>query len=51
MNELRHDSLIGGDESFAVIWIPDSNLDIMKQSAKTLNSSSVYETFIKEFGD
>ncbi|MBE9119771.1 DUF4303 domain-containing protein [Tychonema sp. LEGE 07199] len=51
MNELRHDSLIGGDESFAVIWIPDSDLDIMKQSAKTLNSSGVYETFIKEFGD
>ncbi|HEY9861572.1 MAG TPA: DUF4303 domain-containing protein [Candidatus Obscuribacterales bacterium] len=51
MNELRHDGLIGGDKSFAVIWIPDSDNGIICQSAKTLNSDTVYKIFMEEFGD
>ncbi|MCC5650094.1 DUF4303 domain-containing protein [Nostoc sp. XA013] len=51
MTELRHDGLIGGDKSFAIIWISDSDCDIMRQSAKVLNSDAVYKTFMKEFGD
>jgi hypothetical protein len=51
MTELRGDDLIGGDKSFAIIWIPDSDNDIMRQSAKALNSDAVYQLFMKEFGD
>jgi hypothetical protein len=48
MIELRDDGLIGGDKSFAVIWISDD--DIVNKSAKVLNSDAVYQTFIQEFG-
>jgi hypothetical protein len=51
MTELRHDGLIGGDKSFAIIWIADSDNSIMLQSAKALNSNAVYQTFVEEFGD
>jgi hypothetical protein len=51
MTELRHDGLIGGDKSFAIIWIADSDESIMSQSAKALNSDDVYSIFVEEFGE
>jgi hypothetical protein len=50
MTELRQEGLFGGEKSFAVIWIPDSEHPIMNKSAEALNSSEVYESFIEEFG-
>lgn len=51
MTELRHEGLIGGDKSFAVIWIADSDNSIILQSAKALNTETVYKVFVEEFGD
>ena len=51
MTELRHEGLIGGNKSFAIIWIADSDNSIMPQSAKALNTDAVYKMFVEEFGD
>lgn len=48
--ELRDDGIFGSNNNFVIIWIPDSDDEIIYQSAKALNSASVYETFIAEFG-
>lgn len=48
--KLRHDGIFGSIDNFVIIWIPDSDDEIIYQSAKALNSASVYETFIAEFG-
>ena len=49
--ELRHDRVFGSNDNFVIIWIPDSDDEIIYQSAKALNSVSVYETFMSEFGE
>ena len=51
MTELRYEGLIGGDKSFAIIWIADSDNSIIPQSAKALNTETVYKMFVEEFGD
>ncbi|MEP0917913.1 DUF4303 domain-containing protein [Leptolyngbya sp. DQ-M1] len=51
MIELRHDGLLGGEKSFAIIWISDSDHSIMSQSAKAPNSDAIYKTYIQEFCD
>ncbi|BAY83810.1 hypothetical protein NIES267_33040 [Calothrix parasitica NIES-267] len=48
--ELRYDGIFGSNDNFVIIWIPDSDDEIIYQSAKVLNSASVYETFMAEFG-
>lgn len=48
--ELRDDGIFGNSNNFVIIWIPDSDDEIIYQSAKALNSTSVYESFITEFG-
>lgn len=50
MITLRHEGVIGGDRSFAVIWIPDSDHDIIYKSVKELNSDTVIEAFMKMAG-
>lgn len=49
--ELRHDGLFGSYENFAIIWIPDSDDEIIYQSAKALNSASIYDAFMSEFAN
>lgn len=49
--ELRRDGIFGNDNNFVVIWIPDSDEEIIFRSAKVLNSVTVYDRFISEFGD
>ncbi len=48
--ELRNDRIFGSNDNFVIIWIPDSDDEIIYQSAKVLNSAFVYETFMAEFG-
>ena len=49
--ELRHDRVFGSNDNFVIIWIPDSDDEIIYQSAKALNSVSVYETYMSVFGE
>ena len=48
--KLRYDEIFGSQNNFVIIWIPDSDDEIIYQSAKVLNSTTVYETFMTEFG-
>ena len=48
--DLRDDGIFGSNNNFVIIWISDSDEEIIYQSAKALNSASVYETFMSEFG-
>ena len=50
LSELRPEGVFGGDDSYLVIWIPDSSCEITHRSAKQLNSPQVYETFQSECG-
>ncbi|GJJ00095.1 hypothetical protein RugamoR64_06330 [Duganella rhizosphaerae] len=40
----------GDTEKFLVVWISDSNVPIMSESAKRLNSATVAAEFTEEFG-
>ncbi|MEO1763273.1 MAG: DUF4303 domain-containing protein [Cyanobacteria bacterium J06629_18] len=48
--KLRREGLFGSYENFVIIWIPDSDDEIIYRSAKALNSASIYEKFMSEFG-
>lgn len=50
LTELRNDEIFGSNDNFVIIWIPDSDDEIIYQSAKVLNSDSIYNSFISEFG-
>lgn len=39
------------DDTFLVIWVTDSDDDIMNKSAKLLNSPATYERFAAQFGN
>lgn len=48
--ELRQEGSFGDEDTFLVVWIPDSAHPIMYRSAKTLNLPPVDDTFMSEFG-
>ena len=51
MKELEQEGLFGPktDERFLVIWVSDSNDEIINISAKQLNTQRVYKEFASEF--
>lgn len=42
--------VFGGSEPFLVVWISDSDAEVMVESARRLNSSAVAAEFMREFG-
>ena len=46
----RARGVFGGSEPFLVVWISDSNPEIMIQSARRLNPTQVAADFAREFG-
>jgi phage/plasmid-associated DNA primase len=51
MKELEYEGLSGTktDERFLVIWLSDSDDEIINISAKQLNTQKVYKEFASEF--
>jgi hypothetical protein len=47
---LRNEGAFGAD-TFVVIWVSDSDANIMIKSAKLLNSPTTYRRFATQFGD
>ncbi|MBI1247819.1 DUF4303 domain-containing protein [bacterium] len=47
--QLKVDGTFTKDD-YVIIWIPDSDYDIMTKSAKALNSPEIFEQFSAEFG-
>lgn len=47
---LKHERIFNSDK-FLIIWFSDLDDEIITKSVKELNSQTVYETFMQEFGD
>jgi len=46
----KADGVFGGSDPFLVVWISDSNHEIMVESARRLNSREMATEFVREFG-
>ncbi|RBP46602.1 uncharacterized protein DUF4303 [Roseimicrobium gellanilyticum] len=50
LESARAGGVFGGSEPFLLVWISDSGHEIMMKSARRLNSATVAQEFIAEFG-